>query len=450
MDLNSTEVVYFFVELPLKITVSSLTKRDVGMPLRTRQTIIHLNGNRVTLNDYYVNAPNKCVRYEVFRDRIRSIRRRKINITEETLERAIKNPVAEYQPYSGSGRALEFQYTGQLFKGQSGKTFPSIKAFLIEVGLESLYSKVKNNRKKGITSIDKAILQNENALVEQKAGVIYKITHLDSGMVYFGLTRQCLKRRWNQHKSEANKGSMRPLYRVIREHGANAFKIETVTKKHPFKKLAYLEREFISTHNSTWPNGLNACSGGQTGNVIQNPVKFGGYQFNTQQDFGEYIERITAGAIKSHTAIMRYREGKEILTPQRIHCLKDYAGTTLYRIWGAKIRKKLMSDEWLSFETFYEHMGSPEDYKSPFPGLLLTRPDRSKKFGPNNYKWLPKSNASITLTAREVRYNGVTYSSYAELSRDTNISASTLIYWNKLFPELFEAKIKQRVNRKNE
>lgn len=127
------------------------------MPTKPRQTIITVKDTKVVLNEYYASAKFHAVKYDVFRDRVRSLRDRGAKIDEMTLERAIKTPNGEYQTYSGSGRALQFKYQGIKFPELTRITFPSIKAFLIELGLHPQYSKIKDLRKKGVLCLDEAI-----------------------------------------------------------------------------------------------------------------------------------------------------------------------------------------------------------------------------------------------------------------------------------------------------
>lgn len=417
------------------------------MPIKPRQTIITMKDTKVVLNQYYANAKFRAVTYAVFRDRVRSLRDRGNEIDRKALERAIKKTNGAYQAYSGSGRAIKFNYQGRKFPELTGVTFPSIKAFLIERGLGHLYPKVKNLRKKRALSLDDAIeLALEGMSLEQaRLGVIYKITQISTGKAYIGLTCQPIKLRWEQHISEANKDNQRPLYRAIRQFGRNAFSLQTLTEKTSLKRLARIERQLIKDLGTLTPNGFNACTGGQPGNLSLDPISYKGKVFHSQLELGNYIEKQTGGKVKSHTAIVRYRLGEDLIAPQRIHCDQPYAGTPLYRVWRAKARKGLLDPRWRSFLTFYKDMGSPANYESPKPGLCLTRPNKALPFGPNNYKWSSKRENAATITARRVRFAGKLYCSYADLSKVTGIAASTLIYWQKNCPGEFESKIAERL-----
>lgn len=280
---------------------------------------------------------------------------------------------------------------------------------------------------------------------QARLGVIYKITQLSTGKAYIGLTCQPAERRWEQHVSQANKGNRRPLYKAIRQFGRNDFSVQTLTEKTPLKRLTRIEKQLIKDFGSLSPNGFNVCSGGQPGNASVDKISYKDKIFHSQLELGDYIEKQTGGKVKSHTAIVRYRLGEDLIAPQRIHCDQPYAGTPLYRIWKAKARKGLLEPRWRSFTTFYEDMGFPSNYESPKPGLCLTRPNKTLPFGPDNYKWISKSENAANITARRVRFAGKLYSSYATLSEVTGIAASTLIYWQKNCSHEFESKVVERL-----
>ncbi|MDN7129970.1 GIY-YIG nuclease family protein [Pseudidiomarina sp. 1APR75-15] len=316
-----------------------------------------------------------------------------------------------------------------------------------EVGIEHLYSKVKSRRMTCDLSIDELIETVQRRLISRKVktGILYRITHIKSGMKYYGLTRNKLRKRWLQHCNLARKGSSLPLHRAIRNQDAGSFRVETVQEDIPIQQLANLERQYISREQTQWPNGLNACSGGQTGNLIEHPVEFDGQTFSSQTEFGNYVENLTNGGIKSYVAISRLRAGQQILCKQRHHSPKPYAGKPLYRIWKAKFNKGLLCARWQSFELFCADIGAPDDYSSPYPNKSLCRVDTESPFGPDNYRWMTRAEKAAEVTARSIEYNGRTYPSFAALSEATNVAASTLIYWKKKYPRDYEMLIKARV-----
>ncbi|CUA87864.1 GIY-YIG nuclease family protein [Pseudidiomarina woesei] len=417
------------------------------MPTKPRQTIVYINSTKVVLSDYYEKAKIKEVPYQVFRDRVRSKRDQHVALDYQRLERAIRTPIGDYQKFSGSGRAISFTYDECLFPDQIGKTFPSIKSFMCEVGLEHHYPKVKAKRKTADLSLDELIeaVQNSSLAHQEKKGLLYRITHIESGMKYYGLTRQRLRRRWNQHCNLARKGSSLPLHYAIRENGAASFSVEVVKEDIPIKRLANLERQYIRREQTQWPNGLNACSGGQIGNLISEPVEFDGQTFSSQVEFGNYVENLTNGGVKSYVAISRLRAGQQILCKQRHHSPKPYAGKPLYRIWKAKFNKGLLCSRWQSFNRFSADIGAPDDYSSPYPDKLFCRIDNKTPFGPRNYRWITRAEKAAELSARTIEYNGKKFSSFVNLAKATGIAASTLIYWSNKYPLSYETNIRERI-----
>jgi len=420
------------------------------MPTKPRQTIVYIDNTKLVLSDYYQKAKIKEVTYQVFRDRVRSLRDRRIALDYQHLERAIQTPIQDYQKYSGSGRSVSFKYRGHLFPEQFGRTFPSIRSFMHEVGIEHLYSKVKSRRMTCDLSIDELIETVQRRLISRKVktGILYRITHITSGMKYYGLTRNKLRKRWLQHCNLARKGSSLPIHRAIRKHETGSFRVETVKEGVPLKQLANLERQYIKREQTQWPNGLNACSGGQIGNLVEHPVEFGGQIFSSQLEFGNYVEKLTNGSVKSYVAISRLRDGQKILCKQRHHSAEPYAGKPLYRIWKAKFNKGLLCSRWRSFERFSADIGAPDDYSSPYPGKSLCRIDNTAPFGPSNYRWITRAEKAAEVTARSIEYNGKKFLSFANLAKATGIAASTLIYWNKKHPHSYESKITERITTK--
>lgn len=57
---------------------------------------------------------------------------------------------------------------------------------------------------------------------------LYTVTHRDSGKRYVGITQDPAK-RWNDHKSDARRGSEHHFHRAIRLHGENSFVFEVQT-----------------------------------------------------------------------------------------------------------------------------------------------------------------------------------------------------------------------------
>lgn len=94
--------------------------------------------------------------------------------------------------------------------------------------------------------------------------IVYKITNIVNGKLYFGVTQQGLKIRWQQHKCNSNKKSYH-LYNAIKKYGFCNFKIESVFELETKKEMLYKEIELISlykTNSRTY--GYNNSTGGES------------------------------------------------------------------------------------------------------------------------------------------------------------------------------------------
>ena len=89
-------------------------------------------------------------------------------------------------------------------------------------------------------------------------GLIYKITCLPTGQSYIGKTRSTQQQRWYQHCSDAKRGSDSVLHQAIREHGREAFEVETLQEWEDISNeaLTAAETHFIGEQD-TFHNGYN-------------------------------------------------------------------------------------------------------------------------------------------------------------------------------------------------
>lgn len=84
---------------------------------------------------------------------------------------------------------------------------------------------------------------------ELRIYLVYKITNKINSKMYFGVTTQLLKIRWQQHKCNTNRRSYH-LYNAIKKYGFNNFKIEIVRKCSTEKEMHNLEVKLISKYNT--------------------------------------------------------------------------------------------------------------------------------------------------------------------------------------------------------
>lgn len=96
-------------------------------------------------------------------------------------------------------------------------------------------------------------------------GLLYKVTHKDSGRGYYGITTTPLSTRQEEHKKQSKFGP-RPsggLHEAIFIHGWEAFSWEVVGEFRFIKELLLAEKNAIRDYDSLAPNGMNLSSGGQ-------------------------------------------------------------------------------------------------------------------------------------------------------------------------------------------
>ena len=79
---------------------------------------------------------------------------------------------------------------------------------------------------------------------KREYNVYYIVNDIDD-KVYVGSTTTELYHRWSQHKADAKKGEKSPLYDLMRQYGAEHFKIVLV-KKSDAVRIRQMEEEAIA------------------------------------------------------------------------------------------------------------------------------------------------------------------------------------------------------------
>lgn len=97
-------------------------------------------------------------------------------------------------------------------------------------------------------------------------GFIYKIV-TPSGKGYIGQTIQPVDKRWKQHIDAASreyKDNCKVLNRAIRKYGSKHC-VVTILEECKDEELDTKEQQYIQTHNTMVPHGMNIKFGGKTG-----------------------------------------------------------------------------------------------------------------------------------------------------------------------------------------
>lgn len=94
--------------------------------------------------------------------------------------------------------------------------------------------------------------------------IVYKISNIINNKVYFGITQQSLKKRWQQHKCNSSRKSYY-LYNAIQKYGFENFKLEIVFKANDKKEMFEKEIELIKLYQSNNRiYGYNNSKGGES------------------------------------------------------------------------------------------------------------------------------------------------------------------------------------------
>lgn len=77
------------------------------------------------------------------------------------------------------------------------------------------------------------------------AYLVYKISNTVNDRLYVGLTTNGLEKRWREHRCAANINVDKPLYRAMRLHGIDKFKIELLYTASSIEEMREAELRFI-------------------------------------------------------------------------------------------------------------------------------------------------------------------------------------------------------------
>ena len=92
---------------------------------------------------------------------------------------------------------------------------------------------------------------------------VYKLTNLQNGKIYVGITNQGARTRYLHHMYEARSGSSFPIHRAILKYGENNFKQEVLEVCENYELLKEREKYWIKETNSyNRKCGYNLTTGG--------------------------------------------------------------------------------------------------------------------------------------------------------------------------------------------
>lgn len=95
--------------------------------------------------------------------------------------------------------------------------------------------------------------------------LVYMITNNVNGHRYIGITVCSLEKRWREHRSAANTGSQKRLYKAMRKYGVDKFSIEKIYDAVSFEDLQEAEKRYIAQYetHASLNKGYNLTSGGE-------------------------------------------------------------------------------------------------------------------------------------------------------------------------------------------
>lgn len=232
-------------------------------------------------------------------------------------------------------------------------------------------------------------------------GIIYLVTHVESGKMYVGLTVQTFELRWNQHKEDSRKHyikSEESLHAAMREFGHTAFEIAIIDRGTTKTDLEAKERKWIRRLETMVPKGFNISTGGTSGGSNPIPKEIDEFQFLSINEANQYVAK-TRG-ISLHAAKWRVLHDK-IDTKSPAESGESLVKSPTYKSWG-RIKHGVLNPKskdyipdielynpWKEFDKFLKDNGQP-----PEPGMAFTRLDKSLGYFPGNCNWLTKSQAS--------------------------------------------------------
>ncbi|WP_138514633.1 GIY-YIG nuclease family protein [Rhodoferax bucti] len=232
-------------------------------------------------------------------------------------------------------------------------------------------------------------------------GIIYLVTHLNSGRQYVGITVQTLSRRWQQHLQDAKSGEVKgeeSLHAAIRTFGNSAFNIEQIDRGTSKGTLEAKEREWIQCLNTLAPSGFNISPGGTSGGSNPRTTVVDSIQFPSSKAATDYVAR-TRG-ITYYAAAARIRQNRiDVKSPPKRG--EGIASTSAYKTWSrlihgvtnsrskAYIQGVEIYPAWRTFDAFLSDIGHP-----PQPSMAFARLDKTRGYVPGNCIWMTKSEAS--------------------------------------------------------
>ncbi len=134
-------------------------------------------------------------------------------------------------------------------------------------------------------------------------GLIYKIVHSQSDLVYVGMTTNTLAKRWQQHKLTCTTDKKISIYTHMRQYGIEQFKIMLI------KEYDVVDKKHLRMYETLWINKLRCVNIVPSFNPIPNDKIRKLYRLNNKEKI-EDVDKIYRENHKSEKALYdkEYRE----------------------------------------------------------------------------------------------------------------------------------------------
>lgn len=115
-------------------------------------------------------------------------------------------------------------------------------------------------------------------------GLIYKIVHSQSDLVYVGMTTSTLTKRWQHHKSDCNSEHRLDcaIYPFMRQHGIDQFKIMLI------KEYDIVDKTHLRVYETLWMNKLKCINKNVSFNPTPKIQRKRQYNKNNKYRISEY------------------------------------------------------------------------------------------------------------------------------------------------------------------